>query len=138
MSLENVLAQSAVVASGIAGVLDSYGTAPEAINQFPCHVSFPMSGSIEAQDSSWDVISHKVLMILYVARADQPTAINDVVPFLNKYEVAFSQHVRLNGACRSAWIRTYQIGHLVYADTKYVALQMTMDVEEEQGIARIP
>jgi hypothetical protein len=138
MSLENVLLQSAVVASGIAGVLDSYGTAPEAINQFPCHVSFPASGGIEAQDSSWDVVSHQILLILYVARADQPTSINDVVPFLHKYQVAFSQHVQLNGACRSAWIRTYKMGRLKYADTSYVALQMTMDVVEEQGITRIP
>ena len=130
MSLSNIMTAISVVEATISGVKRAYDKAPPMINQFPCFVNFPDSGTVERSPSLRRTV-HKIKLLLYVLKgADLPTSEAELRPYLDSTLDAFDTHLNLNNNCSSSRITAYQYGVLTYSGQPYMGITFDLDVTE--------
>ena len=143
MTLGNILNQTALIAGGaalpnvlgayqgpggIVGVKKAWSRVPDTIEPYT-HVSFPGSGTIEPPESGEriNIVRHQFPMRLFVQEWGPNTeqAVNDLVPFLDRYKAAYPAKTELNGACLQAAIEAYSTGVYTFAGTQWLIFEFT-------------
>ena len=131
MSIENIITQIAALEGEIKGVKKAFDETPDSLNVFPSFVNFPASGDIDRATNQRKT-RHLIKMQLRVAKADTPSAENEVRPFLARVLDKFDTNISLNGTATRSAITHYDYGALPWGRTTYLGISFDIEVYEDE------
>lgn len=133
--LDQICKQIAAIAATVPGVKRSYELAPEGLNDLPCAVTTPFTGDIDwPRKPALRTSDHTVKLVIFVSRADLPTAEAQARPFISAVVEEFDQHLTLNGAAANSGVTHYSYGKLTYgaAEAPYLGVEFLIRATERE------
>ena len=133
MSLESIITQVAVLQAAITGITRAYDNTPDSINDFPCFINIPASGTIERQPHT-RITTHSIKMQLFVIRhANLPSAETKLRPFVALTLDKFDANLTLGATCWSSWITHYDYGVLTFGGRQYLGIVFDLEAIEREA-----
>jgi len=127
MSLANILTELASAEDAIDGIEEAYSEVPESLNVFPCVINIPSGGEFDI--SYGGNTRHTINATLLVARADVPSAQNQILPFIEKFITKMKEDITLNGSCESCSLTGYEdYGVHTFAGQEYFGVVFLLDI----------
>lgn len=106
MTVSEIIAQLAIIQSGIATVKKAYEFTPESAAALPCFINYPVSGSIESETGLGGcAMTHDTHVIgcdYMVSRGNLPNAEKQARPIVEAFRLAILNDLSLGGTCANA------------------------------------
>lgn len=133
MTIENIIAQVAVIQATISGVVQAFDNPPSSLNAFPCFVNFMGPAEVNYTPSRRET-KHTIMMQLYLSKQVTPEAERLLRPFVDRVLDAFGQKLQLNATCAYSMITGYDPGVLTYGGHQYVGISFSLLAVEHESI----
>lgn len=114
-ALEDAVGAVGTALAGMSGLVRWYDDPPEALNEFPCGMTFVSSGEITAVSDGFDRGLHTIRIGVYLARTVLPEAVDAAKVWPYRIHNALKADQTLGGTVKAVvWPLRYRCGPMVY------------------------
>lgn len=135
MTIAAIITQLATVEATISGVVAAYDETPESLNEFPCFINYPISGTYKCGSGTQKAGIQTIGVELHVTREVLPEAEAVARPFIDLFTDAIFADIQLDNTCVSVTEIRWEYGELKFANETHLGIKFMLDVSVRETVS---
>ena len=135
MTIQAIITQLATVEAAIDGVVAAYDETPESLNEFPCFINYPVSGTYRCGSGTMKAGIQTIGAELHVTREVLPEAEAVARPFIDLFTDAIFEDIQLDSNCVAVTEIRWEYGQLKFANETHLGVKFLLDVSVRETVS---